>query len=81
VDAFEKTIRRFPQAELKIVGPWSMIPKSFCISHSTDTIIRDLVAFYDREPYADQLRSRMTPEARSRVNMTKGISREDLVSP
>ena len=79
VDAFEKIIRRFPQAELKIVGPWSMLPKSFCISHSTEKTVRDLLSFYDREPYVDQLRQRMTPEARQRVDITKGISREDLI--
>jgi glycosyltransferase involved in cell wall biosynthesis len=79
VDAFEKIIRRFPQAELKIVGPWSMIPKSFCISHSTEKTVRDLLAFYGHEPYVDQLRQRMTPEARPRVDITKGISREDLI--
>ena len=79
VDAFEKIIRRFPQAELKIVGPWSMLPKSFCISHSTEKTVRDLLSFYDREPYVDQLRQRMTPEAKRRVDITKGISREDLI--
>lgn len=79
VDAFEKIVRGFPDAELKIVGPWQMIPKSFCISHSTEKMIQDLLAFYDREPYVDQLRQRMTPEARPQVAITRGISREDLV--
>jgi glycosyltransferase involved in cell wall biosynthesis len=79
VDAFEKIIRKFPQAELKVVGPWQMLRKSFCIAHSTEPVVRDLLAFYDREPYVDQLRQRMTPEARPRVDRTKDISREDLV--
>jgi glycosyltransferase involved in cell wall biosynthesis len=76
VDAFEKIIRKFPQAELKIVGPWQMLRKSFCIAHSREPMVRDLLAFYDRERYVDQLRQRMTPEARARVDITKAISRE-----
>ena len=56
-----------------------MLPKSFCISHSTEKTVRDLLSFYDREPYVDQLRQRMTPEAKRRVDITKGISREDLI--
>ena len=50
-----------------------------CILHSTEKTVRDLLSFYDREPYVDQLRQRMTPEARQRVDITKGISREDLI--
>lgn len=79
IDAFEKIIRIYPQAELKIIGPWAMIPRSFCISHSTENSVRDLCAFYTREPYVEQLRDRITPGARAHVEITGVISRDELV--
>jgi glycosyltransferase involved in cell wall biosynthesis len=56
-----------------------MIPKSFCISYSVETIVRDLRVFYNREPYVDQVRQRITPEARPHVDITDSVSREDLI--
>ena len=79
VEAFNRIVRRFPQVELKIVGPWAMIPKSFCIAYSHEGMIRDLRAFYTREPYVDLLRRLMTEEARRRIEITGVISREELI--
>ena len=79
VEAFNRIVRRFPQVELKIVGPWAMIPKSFCIAHSHESMVRDLRAFYTREPYVNLLRRLMTEEARRRIEITGVISREELI--
>jgi glycosyltransferase involved in cell wall biosynthesis len=79
VDAFAKVLRKYPKAELKIVGPWSTLPKSFCIDHSADRIIRDMEVFYNGQPFVDQLRRRITPEAASQIEITGAISRDDLI--
>jgi glycosyltransferase involved in cell wall biosynthesis len=78
VEAFGKVLQRHPTAELKIVGPFATLPKSFCLSMAHEPIVQDLSRFYGR-PYVDQLRERMTPETAKRIEITGPISRVDLV--
>jgi glycosyltransferase involved in cell wall biosynthesis len=79
VDAFNKIVQKYPNAELKIVGPWHMLPKSFCLDHSSEKIMQDLIVFYGSQPFNDQLRQRMSPQAAARSEITGPIPREDLV--
>jgi glycosyltransferase involved in cell wall biosynthesis len=60
VEAFAQVLAKHPTAELKIVGPFSVWPKSFGLSMAQEQIVQDLARFYGR-PYVDQLRERMTP--------------------
>ncbi len=79
VDAFAQVLAKHPTAELKIVGPFATLPKSFCLTMNQEPIVQDLVKFYGR-PYVDQLRERMTPETEKRIDILGGISRTDLVN-
>jgi len=79
VDAFAEVARQCPKAELKIVGPWSTLPKSFCIDHSSEDIIRNLAVFYNGRPFIEQLRERIVPEAAARVEITGQLTRDDLI--
>jgi spore coat protein SA len=78
VEAFAKVLSRHPTAELKIVGPFATLPKSFCLTMNQEPIVRDLARFYGR-PYVDQLRERMTPATAARIEIFGGISRAGLV--
>jgi spore coat protein SA len=79
VDAFAKVLVKHPTAELKIVGPFATLPKSFCLNLAQEPIVRDLAKFYGR-PYVDQLRERMTPATAKRIDILGSISRADLVN-
>jgi glycosyltransferase involved in cell wall biosynthesis len=78
VDAFKHVAEKHPDAELKIVGPFATLPKSFCLSMADEPMVRDLAKFYDR-PYVDQLKDRITPAMARQVEITGPLSRADLV--
>ena len=78
VDAFKQVAAKHPDAELKIVGPFATLPKSFCLAMADEPMVQDLAKFYDR-PYVDQLRDRITPEMAKQVEITGPLSRADLV--
>src|SRR6185312_12383650 len=46
VDAFNQVVERHPDAELKIVGPFEMLPKAYCIDLTDEPIVRELARFY-----------------------------------
>jgi glycosyltransferase involved in cell wall biosynthesis len=79
VDAFAQVLARHPTAELKIVGPFATLPKSFCLSMALEPIVQDLARFYGR-PYVDQLRERMTPATAKQIELVGAISRPELVN-
>ena len=79
VDAFAQVLVKHPTAELKIVGPFATLPKSFCLTMTQEPIVQDLAKFYGR-PYVDQLRERMTSATAKKIDILGGISRADLVN-
>ncbi len=79
IDAFAKVNEKYPDAELKIAGPWTVLPKSFCIAHNKEKIVRDLAEFYNGRSFVDQLNQRMTPRVRSRTEITGALPREELI--
>jgi len=79
VDAFAQVLAKHPTAELKIVGPFATLPKSFCLSMAQEPIVQDLARFYGR-PYADQLRERMTPATAKQIEIVGPIPRPELVN-
>jgi glycosyltransferase involved in cell wall biosynthesis len=79
IDAFAKVLEKHPTAELKIVGPFATLPKSFCLSMASEPIVQDLARFYGR-PYVDQLRDRITPATAKQIEIVGAIPRPDLVN-
>jgi glycosyltransferase involved in cell wall biosynthesis len=79
VEAFAQVLAKHPTAELKIVGPFATLPKSFCLSMAQEKIVQDLARFYGR-PYVDQLRELMTPATAKQIEIVGPIPRPDLVN-
>lgn len=48
LEAFQKVIARFPDVQLKIVGPTGLTPYEFVIALSDDPKVSELASFYDR---------------------------------
>ena len=48
VDAFNQVVERHPDAELKIVGPFEMLPKAYCIDLTDEPIVRGAGTFLSR---------------------------------
>ena len=78
VDAFKAIAVKHPDAELKIVGPFATLPKSFCLAMADEPMVQDLVKFYD-SPYVDQLKARITPAMAKQIEITGPLSRAALV--
>jgi glycosyltransferase involved in cell wall biosynthesis len=78
VQAFKQVLEKHPTTELKIVGPFATLPKSFCLSMSNEPLMQDLARFYD-SPYVEQLKEMLTPEMAKQTEITGPISRADLV--
>jgi glycosyltransferase involved in cell wall biosynthesis len=79
VDAFNRIVERHPTAELKIVGPFAMLPKAYCIDLSDEPMVKELAQFYDGRDYVEHLRQRLSPAAAQQVEITGAIPRADLV--
>jgi spore coat protein SA len=79
VEAFAQVLAKHPTAELKIVGPFATLPKSFCLSMAQEKIVQDLERFYGR-PYVDQLRELMTPQTARQIEIMGAISRPELIN-
>ena len=78
VEAFEKVLRRFPDAQLKIVGPVAPNQKAVAVNLSREQSVRDLARWY-RRPYIPQLKEKMSPLAAQRIEITGEVSREVLI--
>jgi glycosyltransferase involved in cell wall biosynthesis len=78
VEAFAQVLAKHPTAELKIVGPFATLPKSFCLSMAQEQIVKDLARFYGR-PYVDQLRDLIATANAPQIDIVGPISRSDLV--
>jgi spore coat protein SA len=79
VEAFAAVLEKHPTAELRIVGPFATLPKSFCLSMAQEPIVQDLAKFYGR-PYVDQLWERTTPATKKEIEILGPISRAELVN-
>jgi glycosyltransferase involved in cell wall biosynthesis len=80
VEAFNRIVERYPSAELKLVGPDTVLPTSFTIDISDDPMVRRLSRFYDGTPYQTQLRRLASPAARPQMQITGAVPRDELVS-
>ena len=62
LDAFQKVVERYPQAQLEIVGPQSSVPIEFIVALSHDDKVSDLASFYyrnSRRSYFSHLQRRL----------------------
>ena len=48
LDAFQEVVKRYPQAQLEIVGPQVLLPIEFIVTLSNDDKVSGLAAFYDK---------------------------------
>jgi len=48
LDAFQKVVELYPQAQLEIVGPQVLLPIEFIVTLSNDDKVSGLAAFYDK---------------------------------
>jgi len=64
-DAFRAVRRRFPDAELVLVGPEAPVPRDMLVALSDDPLVRGLDVFYGSSgrSFVDQLRERLGDDA------------------
>lgn len=81
IDAMAEIVKQFPDAELKLIGPWATLPKSFCLTLSDERIMHDLARFYDTgKSYVEQLQERAAALGiADRVELTNQIERDELI--
>ncbi len=72
VDAFAIVRRAFPQANLKLIGPFATTPKDFIVTLSEDEDVTKLAAFY-QGAYLDQLKARMPADIADSVIFSDGM--------
>jgi len=75
-DAFRSVRRRFPDAELVLVGPEAPVPREMQVALSDDPLVRDLDAFYGRS-YLEQLRERLGEDAGA-VRFVGGLPADEM---
>lgn len=80
VEAFNRVVERYPDAELKLVGPEAVLPRSFAIDISDDPMVRALSRFYDGSPYQTHLERLASPAALRQMQITGAVPRDQLVS-
>jgi spore coat protein SA len=76
VDAFRAVRRRFPDAELVLVGPEAPVPRDMQVALSDDPLVRDLDRFYGRS-YVEQLKERLGDDAGA-VRFTGKVAADDM---
>jgi glycosyltransferase involved in cell wall biosynthesis len=79
LDAFQKVIENYPQAQLKIVGGHGSLPIQFEAALSDDPKLSELASFYDGNYFA-HLQSKLSADMASHVSFAGSIPHRQLVS-
>jgi len=77
LEAFKKVVERYPQVELRIIGPEWIAPPEYIIRLTDDEKILDLARFFPGS-YLAQLRQMVTPEIADRVSFIPNLPYPDL---
>ena len=59
LEAFQEVVKRYPKAQLEIVGSASISPIEFVVALSDDPKVSKLTCFYNKSSYVSQLQERM----------------------
>jgi glycosyltransferase involved in cell wall biosynthesis len=77
IEAFEDVVKRWPEAQLTIVGPETVPPLDFIIGLSDEPGVSGLRRFYPGS-YLSQLRQMLSPETARRVSFISNLPHPDL---
>jgi glycosyltransferase involved in cell wall biosynthesis len=77
MEAFESVVKRWPEAQLTIVGPEQVPPLDFIINLSDETGVSDLARYYGGS-YLTRLRQMLSPKAADRVSFVSILPHADM---
>ncbi|BAU62692.1 glycosyl transferase group 1 [Stanieria sp. NIES-3757] len=78
IEAFERVVQRYPQAQLIIVGPEVIVAKEFLTDLSDNPQITALAPLY-ASSYLQYLKNQISPHLVSQVTFTGSLRQEELV--
>jgi glycosyltransferase involved in cell wall biosynthesis len=79
LEAFQEVVKRYPQAQLQIVGSESIPRIEFIVTLSDDPKVSDLVSFYNRS-YISHLKDKVSSDVANHVSFTGFVSRQQLIN-
>jgi glycosyltransferase involved in cell wall biosynthesis len=79
LEAFQEVVKRYPKAQLEIVGPKSVSPIEFIVTLSDDPKVSDLVSFY-KGSYISHLQDKLSSDVANHVSFTGFVSRQQLIN-
>jgi glycosyltransferase involved in cell wall biosynthesis len=78
LEAFEKVLVEYPNAQLLVIGPPAQLPKEFLVGLNHEAHVAELTSYYQGKKYFDVLLDNLSADLKRQVTFTNSVPHAKL---